>query len=172
MKAFASFVTRAALTAGLAGFFAGLSHRAVVVLLLQLRGVVENDLGDLASGVNAVNRPAKSSLDEERKAAAVVEMAVREEDGVDLAGLEREGFPVELRDLPAALEQAAVDEDAAAAGLDAVTAPGDGEGGSCAEELHVRVPTAMPAARARRLAIVSERPKESRSMDRFKAATC
>ena len=65
-----------------------------------------------------------AALGEQRQAARVVEVAVREQDGVELL-LGARGRAVERLGFPAALEQAAVHEHAGLAGLNEVGRPGD-----------------------------------------------
>ena len=96
--------------AHLARLLAGLPHRPIPVLLLELGRIVKDDLGDLSSGMDRVDRPAKAAVDEERQAPAVIEMTVGQEDRVDLGRIEWERLLVELCDV-VSLEQPAVDED-------------------------------------------------------------
>ena len=93
---------------------------------------MKDDLGDLSSGMDRVDRPAKAAVDEERQAPAVIEMTVGQEDRVDLGRIERERLLVELCDV-VSLERPAVDEDPPPARLDPMAAARHRERGARAE---------------------------------------
>ena len=59
-------------------------------------------------------RPRKPCADEPRQVAAVIEVRVRQHDGVDVGRANRQRLPVALAQLLESLEQAAVDEHACA----------------------------------------------------------
>ena len=61
---------------------------------------------------------------------AVIEMRVSQDDGVDRAGLDREGLPIELTMLAQSLEHAAVHQQLLAAPIDQVPRAGDGADGA------------------------------------------
>ena len=86
-------------------------------LLVQVSGVEEHEGRQLDGPGRRVDRPAKPALDEERQQAAVVEVGVGQHDGVELRGVEPERDPVADGLVGAALEHAAVDEDAGPLGL-------------------------------------------------------
>jgi hypothetical protein len=82
-----------------------------------------------------MDRPFVAGLHEQRQQAAVVEMGVGQEDGVELGRVEGERDPVADRLVRAALEHPAVDEDLSALRGQQELRPGDGRG--AAEELDV-----------------------------------
>ena len=83
----------------------------------------------LVAGVQKM-RPAKSGRDQPRQVAAMVEVRVGEDDGVDRGGVDRQRLPVALAQLLETLKQPAVDEDAMAVHLEQVLRAGHGAGGA------------------------------------------
>ena len=98
--------------------------------LLEVGGVLEEDVGELGGGVGGVDGTLEAVLDEAGEVADVVDVGVGEDDGVDGGGLDGEGVPVLEAVFLGALEEAAIDEDAAAAGFEEVAGAGDGAGGA------------------------------------------
>ena len=95
------------------------------VLFLQAGGVEHHDAGQVAAGGGGEDAPAEALAHQSRNAAAVIEMRVREQQHVDVGGIEAERRAVGLFLFAAALEQAAVDQDAAAVPFDQVARAGD-----------------------------------------------
>ena len=93
----AGHVERGLDVAHLARLLAGLPHRPIPVLLLELGSVVQDDLGDFSRGVDRDRSP-KAAV-HERQPPAVIEMTVGQEDGVDLGRIERKRLLVERCDV-------------------------------------------------------------------------
>ena len=66
----------------------------VGVLLLALGRIEQDDLGELVGGVGAVDRAGVALADDPRQVADVVEVGVREHDGVERLDVERRRLPV------------------------------------------------------------------------------
>jgi len=80
-------------------------------LLVELARVEEDEAGQLDRPGGGVDGASVAVLDEEREEAAMVEMGVGQQDGVELLRVVRERDPVADRFVGAALEHPAVDED-------------------------------------------------------------
>jgi hypothetical protein len=100
---------------------------------VELAGVEQHEGRQLDRPGRGVDRAGIALLDEERQQAAVVEMRVGHQHRVQLARFEGERDPVADGLVRAALEHAAVDEDARSRGLDEVLRAGDG--GRATEEV-------------------------------------
>ena len=100
------------------------------VLFLDARRVRQHERAQVARARRAEDAAAKALADQPRQVAAVIEMRVREDDGVDRAGRDRERGPVAQPQLLEALEQAAVDENAMVAEIEQMLRAGDGAGGA------------------------------------------
>ena len=86
-------------------------------LRLQIGGIQKNETGKLGGCLGRDDFPPVSPLDEKRKAAAMVQMGVRQENKIDLAFVEAERHAIILRECAAALKQAAIDQNAPARGF-------------------------------------------------------
>ena len=117
-----------ALLLGVAGF-----------LFLQVRAVGQQQLAEFARGLGTQDLAREALLDQGRKIAGVVQMGMGEQHRIDRGRLDGKLRPVALAQLLVALEQAAIDQDALASGLDQVTRTGDGAGGT--EKLQRRLGT-------------------------------
>src|SRR5688500_18903264 len=95
LRDIAGDVERGLYVARLAGLVSRLSHGPLPVLVLKLRRIVEDDLRDRPSAADGIDRTAKSLIGEQRQAAAVIQVPVREEYGVYFARLEREGLSIQ-----------------------------------------------------------------------------
>ncbi len=93
--------------------------REAGLFFLQGAGIFEHQAGERAGRLGAVDRAAVALCHEARQEAGVVEVGVGEDDRVDLLRPERERAPVALLELLVALEEAAVDEQASVAELEA-----------------------------------------------------
>ena len=80
------------------------------VLFLQITGVGQKDGAEIGRRMGAENGSAKAALDQQRQIAGVVEMGVRENDGVDAARFDRKLRPILEPQRLEPLKQAAVDE--------------------------------------------------------------
>src|SRR5919204_5949643 len=118
---------------------------------LQLRRVEEHETGELDSGGRCIDRTGETLRDEMRDEAAVIEVRVRQYEGVDVARVVREGEPIALGLVRAALEHPTVDEHARLAGLEKVL--GARHRGRAAEEV-------QPHARA--ILATGVRPRSER----------
>ncbi|MNJ37272.1 hypothetical protein D3C77_320830 [compost metagenome] len=90
------------------------------VLLLDMAAVAQDDLRHIPGGGAGQDGPAESILDQFRQVAGVVQVGVGQDHRVNARGLDRERGPVLLAQGLEALEQAAVDQDAATVGLEQV----------------------------------------------------
>ena len=87
---------------------------ALGVFLLQPGRIEHHQPRQLAGGAGGDDLAAEAALGEQRQPAAMVEMGVGEQHHVDRLRIEAEGLGVVLGELAAALEQAAIDQDALA----------------------------------------------------------
>ncbi len=99
------------------------------ILFLNVAGVEQDDLCDFGGGRGAEDWAVEAFFDELWEEAAVVEVRVGEEDGVDAFGADGEGVPVAVLEL-SFLVEAAVDEDFEAVNFDEETRAGDVAGGA------------------------------------------
>src|SRR5690606_22559330 len=92
---------------------------------LDLGRIKQHQFGDVGGCGPAEDRPAEAGAVQPRQVSAVVDVRVREDDGVEFPRLAEEDFvlPPGLR--AAALEQAAIEENAPAVELEEVLAAGD-----------------------------------------------
>ena len=107
-------------------------------LLVELAGVEEDERGELDRPRCRVDRAAVAGLDQERDQAAMVEMGMGQEHGVDVACIECERDPVADRFVRAALEHPAVDEDPGPFGDEQELRAGDGGRATEEVDLHAR----------------------------------
>jgi hypothetical protein len=115
------------------------------VLLLQLGGVEQQDLGQLAGRRRAVDRGREALAHQPRHAADVVEVGVRQHQRGDAARVELGLGPVALPQRLLALEQPAVDEQPRRVRLQQVLRARDGaRGAEEAERSHQREAYAVP----------------------------
>ena len=106
---------------------------------LDLGAVEQDEAGKLDRCVGREDRAAEALLHEQGYEAAVVEVRVGQQEGIDLRGAERQGKPVAGDVGGRALEHPAVDEDPGAVGREQEL--GSGDGGRAADELQLhRVP--------------------------------
>jgi hypothetical protein len=110
--------------------------REVGFFLLQPRAVAQHDVAQFGRGRRAVHGPAKSFTCKHRKIAGVIDVRMREHDGVERVGRERQRPPVAQSQVLGALEQAAIDQDAPAAVLDQVFRAGHGFGRAEKSQFH------------------------------------
>ncbi len=99
--------------------------RVACLLLLQLPGVGQQQVREVARRGCAVDGAAEAVAREERQRAGVVDMSVGEDDGVDRRGRHREGLPVPQPELLRALEETGVHQDRPARGANQVAGAGD-----------------------------------------------
>ncbi len=129
------------------------------VLVLQLRAVAQDDRDELGGVGGAVDRSVEAVAHERRQVAAVVEVGVGEDDAGEGGRFGGERVPVARADLPGALEQPAVDEEAAVAGLDEGLRSRHGSDGADERQEHdsgvARGPTRVSAGRAPRVVVRS-----------------
>lgn len=102
------------------------------VLLLEVGRVAQEDAGQRRGGRRAPDRSPEPVADQGGEVAAVVDVGVGEQHRLDRGRVHRERRPVQLPEALQALEEAAVDEQPAPAGVD--EEPGAGDGLRCAEE--------------------------------------
>ena len=87
---------------------------------LQMGRVGQEDFAERLRRRGGMDRPMKALPRQQRQIARMVDMRMRQQDEVDLGGRNRQGLPVALAQLFEALEQAAIDQDAAPVRLDEV----------------------------------------------------
>src|SRR5690606_39162301 len=102
------------------------------LFLLQSRRIEQDHAGQLAGRCGGVDGSAKSALDQQGNAPAVIQMGMREQHGIDAGRIEFERIRITGLDLAAALEQAAIDEHAPLVATDQRTGSGDLLGGAVA----------------------------------------
>jgi len=103
----------------------GLSGVIPSLFLLQVSGVEHHQPGQFARGGGGDDLPAKTALDQQRQATAVIEMGVGQEQEIDGGGFETERFRILLLEFASSLVEAAIDEYAATGALDEMTGAGD-----------------------------------------------
>jgi hypothetical protein len=101
-----------------------------------MRSVGQDDAGELSRRGRAEDAPAKALTDESRQVARVIEMGVRQHDGVDRVGTHGKGLPISLPQLLQSLEQAAIDENSLASVLEKVFGSRDGARGTEKRQRH------------------------------------
>ena len=131
-----SFRSSASTSSGMAALPAGLALGELLVEPAR----VEQDQASPARSCRPWHGSGrvKPSLDQERQEAAVVEVGMRQQDGVEVGRLERERDPVADRLVRAALEHAAVDQDARPLGDEQELRAGDGRRAAEETDLHRR----------------------------------
>ena len=107
------------------------------VLFLELRGVEQDDLREVARGRRAVDGAVEALADEAGQGAAVVEVGVREDDVADRPRVEAGAPPVQQAQLFEALKHPGIDEHVPLAGAEEVARAGDRAGGALERELEV-----------------------------------
>ena len=107
------------------------------VLFLQMGGVEHNQAGEFACRAGGDDLAAKAALEKQGDAPAMVEMGVGQQQHIDRRRVEAEWRSVFVVELTAALKEAAVDEDALAAGFDEMARASDVAVGAVERNLHV-----------------------------------
>ena len=102
------------------------------VFFLQVSAVRQQDGAQVARARRAVDGVGVAVARHQGQVAAVVQMGVGEDDGVDLVWADGQALPIALAQQLIALEQSAIDQQAVAAVADEVFGAGDGTG--CAQE--------------------------------------
>ena len=106
------------------------------VHFMDVGGVGEHDAAEVAGGGGGVDVAVEAVVAELGEVAAVVDVGVGEDDAVDLFGVEGEGA-IAFHGLgAAALEEAAVEEDALAVDFEEVLRTGGGAGGTAEFDFH------------------------------------
>ncbi len=100
--------------------------RVFGILFLNPAGVGKDDAAEIL-GAGRTEHPAPESLRRQsRKVAAVVQMGMRQDDGIDFAGRHRQILPVALAQFLEPLEQAGVDQHSRRARVEQVFRSRDG----------------------------------------------
>ncbi len=81
------------------------------VFLLNPPRVGQHDPAQVARARRAVHPSSESISDQSRQVPAVIQVSVRQDDGLELGGVEREILPVALPEFLQALKQPAIDQD-------------------------------------------------------------
>src|SRR5580698_375345 len=99
---------------------------ALVHVMLEVRGIFQHDFDHVGSRRRAVDRPAIPVSDDFREIAHVIQMTVRDDNGVELRRSNRQRNVIESLDLARPLKESAIDEEALSLGRDEVLAAGYG----------------------------------------------
>lgn len=100
------------------------------LLLLQPAGVGQHQAAQLRGAACGMDATAEAVAHQRGKVPGVVEVRVRDHHRVDPGRIDGERIPVPLAQQLVALEEAAVDEDSRASGVDQVAGSGDRVGGA------------------------------------------
>jgi len=107
--------------------------------LLEIGRIEDHEIGKLARGGGGHDRALEAALAKERQPAAMVEMGMGQKHAIDRGGVEAEGLGILEVERPAALMEAAIDQDALAGGLDQMARAGDVLGRAVKRYSHLRV---------------------------------
>ena len=134
------------------------------VFFIDFGAVLQDDLGDVRRGPRAVDRAVEALRDETRQEAAMVQMGVRQNDGVQFRGRKFEIRPVAFLQV-VFLIKAAIDENVFAVGLQEVLRTGYVLRGSeeAEMELHGRFLLLMVMDAGRRGSLRGRRRARSRA---------
>jgi len=91
--------------------------REFCVFLLQVRAVGQQNLAERERCRRTIDRPAKALARQHRQEAAVIDMRVSQDHGIEPTRVELQRRPVAQAQLLVTLEQAAIDQDAPVAGF-------------------------------------------------------
>src|SRR5690606_24706584 len=117
------------------------------LLLLQKTAVRQQDPAQLERGRRAVNPAVESTLDEQRRITAVIQVSVRKHDGGQIRGIDRRRRPVLQAQLLVSLKQAAIDQHALLALAHQIARAGDRPCGAQKSQLQDRFsPNTPPQA--------------------------
>ena len=116
-------------------------------LLVELARVEQDERGQLDGAGGGVDRSFVPVLDQQRQQAAVVEMGMGQQHGVEIGRIEGERDAVADRFVRAALEHPAIDEDLGPLGDEQVLRAGDGRRAAEEGDLHGRMVTAQGPCR-------------------------
>ena len=108
------------------------------IRFLDMTGVHQHDVCQVSGGVRAVNRALVAVPDQVGQVAAVIDVGVREDQGIDLSRVERELAVALVGVVPAALEQAATNYTVGPDGIAEITLEPTTRTG----EVHLRLPLA------------------------------
>jgi hypothetical protein len=100
------------------------------LLFLQMRRIEQDDAGQFLGCRGRDDFTFESALDQERQAAAMVQMCVGQQDVVDGGRVEAERFRILLVQLTSALIQAAIDQDVFSGALDHMAGARHASGGT------------------------------------------
>ena len=106
------------------------------LLFLQMGGVEHHQPRQFARRAGGDDLAAEAALVQQRNASAMIEMRVCEQQRVNRRGVEAERRSVLVVEVAAALEEAAIDENALAAGLDEMARAGDVAVGAVERDFH------------------------------------
>ena len=99
------------------------------ILVLALRGVVEEKAEEIGRGPGREDRPSESLPRQPREPAGMIDVPVGKDDGLDRGRRNREAFPIALAKALLPLEQSAVDEDPLPVMFEQMPGAGDGSRG-------------------------------------------
>src|SRR5687767_3565519 len=87
------------------------------IFLLQIAAVRQENPAELQGCRRAVHRTSEAKLDQARDIAAMVDMGMSQNNGVDRRGIQRRRGPVAQPQLFVALKQSAIDQYSSVAGV-------------------------------------------------------
>jgi hypothetical protein len=99
------------------------------VLFLNARRVRKDQGAQLSSAGGAEDRSAKPLGDKPRQVTAVIEVRVRQNDGIDSRRVDRKRPPIPIPQLLETLKETAVDQNSAIIHVEQMLRAGDGTGG-------------------------------------------
>ncbi len=114
---------------------------ALRILFLQLRRVCQDDARQIRGRRRAEDASAKALPDQPREVPRMVEMGVREDDGMNVGRAHRQWLPVTLPQFLQSLKQPAVDQDALASDVEQMFGTGYGARGAEARQCHSDQPS-------------------------------
>ena len=106
------------------------------IAFLDVRRIAQHPIAKVDGGRGGVDRAGESVLDHRRQIAAVVDMRVRKDDGVDGGSVEGQMAVLLVRLFAPALIETAIEQNPLAAGLYQVHGPGDSPGGAPKRYFH------------------------------------
>ena len=88
-----------------------LAVRDLGIIFLDAAGIREHDAAEILGARRAEHAPGKTLRDEPRQISTMIEMRVRQDDGVDFRGFDWQVLPVALPQFLQTLKQSGIDQD-------------------------------------------------------------
>jgi hypothetical protein len=106
------------------------------IFLLDLRGIEQHDFRDIGRGVRGEDRTAKSFPEESREISTMVEMGMRENDGIELFRTAAKLFILSPRLSAGALKEPAIQQNSPMLRFEEMLAAGDFSRGAQKRDFH------------------------------------